>query len=762
MKYVLLSLILFASVSLIGISQESYAEIEQGANYDKQVLQEYPDGSQKIKNTLYLYDRILDGNQYKDYIFSETEYKLKITTSYGFVELDKTSCAFNFNDKFTDSIIAFNSIVDLYDWQTINQINNATCEAYYDIGNKALVAKRYASGIGFMEYKYIFFNGAWKTQLEATNLTSLTDRVFAFDQTIDLNRDSIKWAGETKNLDNFSGQVFDRTFLENNETKLLNLLNGFNYDLDLGFNYLDSISVTDTGTNKSKLVFHFMRNNEILSPNETLIIDPTFTASSPSNQAMMTDNSDTDTCDSSPSSVTLSSGDDVGVYSTGTTPEDCVQQIWEFDITSLPDSANISQVQFDFGVASYVGTPENCDIYGFTVDYAAGAAAIWTDSVTSSVYLNNDATCTTTGDKSVTLGSTANTELQAEALSGDNEWMLGIRYDSFYGRATDGSSHNTKLKTFPTIVGSLTVTYTVANNPDKVTDLTSTSISQTTVNFDWSAPYAGGGGQTIIGYQVNVTNPQTNNPLVFLNDTGSTNSDYLATGLTLGTSYSARVSAWTNNTGEHPLNNATGNVYNFTTSTFNPPGAPTLSATALSDTAIRYISVPGTAGHNATLWYGLRCELNGAGSWTTIISNSSYVSFYEYTGLTLGDVNICQWRDGSVDGFGAYSNNATADLFLAVLQSQRTSEANPDDKLIAFIEMVTNYGGVYFGLGAVPFGVMLIGFMAGKKTVRIFTIATLFLMGIIHASGYFVYPDWYWTLCLLFGIILVMGRMKSD
>ncbi len=194
------------------------------------------------------------------------------------------------------------------------------------------------------------------------------------------------------------------------------------------------------------------------------------------------------------------------------------------------------------------------------------------------------------------------------------------------------------------------------------------------------------------------------------------------------------------------------------------PGQPLLGAHVMSETTTRYQSAPGTEGDNPVIWYSLRCELNGSGGWNTIVSNSSLPASrnYEYTGLVITDDNICQWRDGSIDGWSVWSANASDKLPLMVLSAQRTIADNPDDRLLAFVNFIDGQGGVYFGLGVLPFGIMLIGFMAGKKTVRIFTLATLFLMGMIHASGYYIYPDWYWTICLLFGIILIMGRMKSD
>jgi len=113
--------------------------------------------------------------------------------------------------------------------------------------------------------------------------------------------------------------------------------------------------------------------------------------------------------------------------------------------------------------------------------------------------------------------------------------------------------------------GVVIISYTTLT-PDRITNLSNfTTPTTSTIGLSWTAPSAGGGNQHIIGYQLNVTTPQTNNPLIFVNDTGTTITNYNVTGLTSDTAYSARVSAWTNNTG-HPFNNATGNVFNFTTS----------------------------------------------------------------------------------------------------------------------------------------------------------------------------------------------------
>lgn len=729
-------------IVLIGLTPFAFAEIEKGINFDKEILQTFPNGSQEIKTTILSYDRIKNGELWQDYIFADLGNSLEIKTSKNIIRLDKSTCGFSFHNSnnallFQDSIIAFNSIVDAYTWNQITQINNAVCEAYYDQGNNALVAKRYASGVGFMEYKYIFNSGLWKTQLEATNLTSLTNRVFAFDQTININRDSINFGGSIKNLDNFNGQTFARSWLENNEAKVLDFLNNYYFDLDLGFDYLDSVNVVDSGANSSKLVFHYMRNNQILMPNETLIIDPTYGYTTGTFKAVY---------DTGCNGVVDGTQPTMYIQVDGA---NCFYSGAYFDITSIDDSSTIISATLRYDVVSVASGTETGNIISIEGNLSTMTNQQIEDDIKTGTYFLTSSSNFYTVANDYTLVNNANmiADIQAE-LAIDNEWGVGFLGD-------DTTPTPSTLTDLGTTNIELTLVYTTIPPPNAITDLALDSSTQTTATLSFTAPDLN--GESLINYMLNMTTPQQDAPITTFK-MNATSSPFSVTGLTLGTSYSAQATAFTAGGGNWTY----ANVLNFTTNSFNPPGAPSLGASALSDSALRFTSVRGTAGDNSTIWYGLRCELNEAGSWSTVVSNSSLPSpsIYEYTGLTLGDELICQWRDGSVDGFGEWSNNATDTLQLQVLTAQRTDDTN--DHLLAFINFVTSQGGVYFGLGVIPFAVMLIGFMAGKKTVRIFTLITLSLMGIIHASGYYVYPDWYWTLSLLFGIALVLGRMKSD
>lgn len=430
---------------------------------------------------------------------------------------------------------------------------------------------------------------------------------------------------------------------------------------------------------------------------------------------------------------------------------DCYRAFAEWDISSISTSVLVTDTVFKFERETPSTGGRVCDMWSMEYQPSTSTASqITIDAKDGTEFINATSFCNDLAatNQILDLGSLADSNLQIAITENQSWWAIGISLDD---EGVPVASLGSKITTVGgTPNPTLEITYIGDTYPDAIYDLISTAITQTTVALSFSTPDLQGGNLT--NYLINSTTPHGNPQTFALNTTSLTPT---ITGLSIGTDYSFRASALT-----ELGYNATGNILNITTPFFILPGIPTLTANALSDSAIRYTSISGMIGDNSTIWYSLRCDLNSAG-WSSIISNSSLpvTRSYDYTGLTFGDVNICQWRDGSVDGWSGWSNSATDDLKLQVIQSERQSNADPLKNFEAFID---DMGGFYFGLGLFPFVTMVIGFMAGRKTVRIFTLITLFLMGIIHASGFFIYPDWYWTLSLLLGLVLVLGRQRSD
>lgn len=432
---------------LIGFVPLAFAETEHGKNYDKEIL-ENSNGKLIIKHRLLSYERINPLGTWQDYLYTNYQSYHEIKTATNTIQLDKSTCGFSFYNKdnvhlFGDSIIAFNSIVDQYTWNAVTSVNNASCQAYYDSANHALVAKKYAANVGYMEYKYIFDNGKWKTQLEATNLSSLTNRVFAFDQTIDLKRDTIFFGKQQRNLDNFNGTTFDRTWLETNEGKVLDFLNNFSFDLDQGFEYLDSVKVTDTGPNKSKITFHYMRNNEVLLPNETLIIDPTFAYTSSVWKRYFSDL----TVGGETSCIDLAVGasdfNNQGVLrSTSLASGRCQGYTFQTDISSLPTSITVSSANLRIDVSA-VSSPNGCDVFAVTNNpNTASDATIWADMFAGNQYVSDATECDSTGNnKVIALNSLAYTDIRNLRLASSQNFTFSMVEGNW--NAMSGTSETT-------------------------------------------------------------------------------------------------------------------------------------------------------------------------------------------------------------------------------------------------------------------------------------------------------------------------------
>src|SRR3972149_4215643 len=421
MKYLFFLLIFLIPVGI--------ASAETGKNFD---TVENQDGS--ITWTSHT-ERILNGNSWVDYITTNNANYISIETAYGSVKLDKTTCEFSFYTSgiiggkqpiLVDSIKAQRATFGTESWIDISQINTAACLASVS-GNTLTATKSHT--VGLMEYKYIFTGSSWKTQLEATNLSALIDQKFGFNQTFNLNSDTINYGGSQKNLDNFDGQSFGRTFLENNQAKVIDLLNGHKFDFDLGFANLESVSIMNTGLDKSRLIFTYTHNANILLPNQKKIIDPTFTSNNPALDGYLHDTNNNNLCDGG--TITR---DIVGAilfvirYDSGVA-DDCYRSFIEWDISSIPNNAVITDTDFKFDIQT-VTNPLNCDYMPIMTasPTLATDANLWTDIGDGTAYVNNDATCTTAANnKSIDLGTQGDADVTTRL---QNNWFaIGLKHD---------------------------------------------------------------------------------------------------------------------------------------------------------------------------------------------------------------------------------------------------------------------------------------------------------------------------------------------
>lgn len=634
-------------ILMIGFPLVYAQTVDEGIDYTIEKIEK-----DTYRHTIYSYDRINDNGIWRDYIFTDLGTSLEIKTPHNKIQLDKSSCAFNFFNGngqllFTDSIMAYQSVVDQYSWNAVTQVNNAVCEAYYDENEQSLVAKRHAAGVGTMEYKYIFGYDKWKTQLEATNLSSLTNRVFAFDQTVDLNLDVIKWGGNTKNLDDFSGQTFNRTFLENNQAKMIDFMNGKFFDFDVGFDYLDSVYVLDTGNNKSKLVFHYMRNNEILLPGETLVIDPTY-AQNAARGSYILDTNNNNVCNDTGGTYTNSTNTALYalVYAT-TEANDCIRNWAKFNTSTIPINSTFSSGDIEYITNTAFNTGDLINTYLMDVDPITRTAAQQFDDIDDGTLLGSAVNVAAPNPYTITFDAGDLTALEAKIPGG--YMSFGMRMNNeVQGGATRGSVFDSPTGSTPPV---LTIVYTVPPPPDSITDLAAASVGFTTASLSFTPPNLH--GSSLINYMLNVTTPQQDAPITTFWMNGSS-SPFSVTGLTVGTDYSAQASAYTNKGGNWTF----ANVLNFTTdiTTYNTP--PTnLVARSLSASQIdlQWVAPVGMDNING---YKIQRETPIGTGWSTIVTNTTNTNiYYNNTGLTTNI--IYNYRVYALNGTGASTASNT-------------------------------------------------------------------------------------------------------
>lgn len=627
----------FILVVSLGLSDEfvpevhSIGSIEKGIDYDRELIEVKDDGTKIYRWTSTPEKIKTNFGDYVEYIHSETANSIIIETMQASVTLDKNTCGFSFHDKglidnspvpfHTDSIVPY-SKTPLGNWSVVNQVNDATCQASWN--GSELTATKHSPGVGTISYKYILNNGTWKTLLEATNLTSLTDRIFGFDQTINLNTDVIHFGGSNKNLDNYDNTTFDRTWLENNQKNVVEFLEGYYFDFNDAFDYLDSITVIDSGPNSSQLVFHYMRNGDVLLPNDTLIIDPTYGPTSDSDaEVLFTGLAAAGTCATFTSNATITTTT-IGTGASAASSR-CWRAVAEWNVDSIiaaePDS--IDSANFIVNLSTDTNM-DNCDMYYFDdglgnlsitqkADRAAGTG--------STTILTDDTFCGAIGtDVSVSLPAIALSSITTTINNGDSDVGLGIRGGNDPTRdAVQRTINFNDLR--------LQIEYTTLPRPDAVDDLALVSESFGTVVLSWTEPNLNTGN--LSGYQINYSTPFGNPLTVITNDTGTSTTQTTITGLELGTDYTFGVSAWVEggNNATHPpmswLNVTTGGNFTIGSAVFNQTNNEVLPITfetqSINDTAI-FLNVTFS---NA---FDLACDFN----YKYAINNQTYKDLDSY------------------------------------------------------------------------------------------------------------------------------------
>lgn len=176
-----------------------------------------------------------------------------------------------------------------------------------------------------------------------------------------------------------------------------------------------------------------------------------------------------------------------------------------------------------------------------------------------------------------------------------------------------------------------------SNAPDPVSDLHTNFINNTSVGLAWSQPNLH--KNILSGYQINYTTPSGIPNIILTNNTSTSNTNFIVSGLQLSTSYSFRVGVWTTNSSNpygNILNIQTGTAFvpqNFTIGNIGTTNTGNINATNSLRIPIQYVR---TDTGNSTLLnviypnnFNLSCAFSYEFAQTTKVYQNLPVTIYD-------------------------------------------------------------------------------------------------------------------------------------
>ena len=487
----------------------AYAEIEHGKNFDRELIETNPDGSEVYQWTSSP-ERIFNDGIYENYLFTENNDYLRFESQKVTFEFYKDSCDFKLYDigkvKASPLVESYSTTIAVND----NIINFPVCVIQNITQDNDGVSFDVRRGAATIFYDLSYITGAeWTYSIVGNGVITITE-VCTNCMGIPIDDQRISIAGYTLDTKNDIHGAFDEATQQGND---------------------------------------FWIKYEAVS-NGVIIIDPVFGFDGGAIATIDVTASAGAACSNtangkSTAFLQIDRGD-----SGGSNP--CSYSGMQYDVSSIDDIATVSEVKFALDATSLNAGGLTCQLTPMAVDISSASDQdILDDIKDGSAYQTAWTGCQSLARNELTLGSTANSDVEA-TLTGDDLFTLGILYDDM---TRDGTRYTTVSSPFVT---ELEITYISIPHPDRVDDLTSTDIGYNTVNLDWTQPNLNTGNLT--GYQVNYTTPWSSTVnTIITNDTHSSDTDAEVTGLSELTPYSFRIGVWTESS------NMTGNVLNITT-----------------------------------------------------------------------------------------------------------------------------------------------------------------------------------------------------
>jgi hypothetical protein len=449
----------------------------------------------------------------------------------------------------------------------------------------------------------------WETILTPTNTLPASYSIKPIERISGISADNIV-VGKTA----FTGNATLSSQIINQTSSVITIHKGsksFMFDENNALTNFKQLNITKTSSGFS-LSADYGNNIPVLSTNQKFTIDPTFGYSSGTLYPLSDASSSSTSCSTS---GIFNNGHsyiiaEIPASSDGSTV--CYLGDDRWNISSIPSNAititsTTLKVNFTGGTNAI-----NCDYVQMTHDpNTATVSQQWTDITTNTAYVSNDAQCTTVGNgKTITLGSTANTDVKNQLSAG---WFAtGFRLNPM---VRDSLLHSSFIGSSTSNV-QLQIVYTVPS-PAAPTLQKSNTVNSTAITSTWTSST----GAT--WYQLNRTSPASGATFVQAANTSSTT--FTNTGLTAGTQYLYKVFAG-NSSGTSPASNTKSN---YTTNV-----APTaLTFTGMTKTTAR---ITWTNPSGNFTGFKIEKESPTGGGFSTVVANTgNNTNHYDLTSLAL-------------------------------------------------------------------------------------------------------------------------------
>ena len=311
---------------------------------------------------------------------------------------------------------------------------------------------------------------------------------------------------------------------------------------------------------------------------------------------------------------------------------------------------------------------------------------------------------------------------------------------------------------------------TTGDIPGTVTNLSTPDQTTSTIDLTWSAPSAN--GSPLTGYRLNYTTPHGTASTILVNNTNSTSTNYVVSGLTYATNYTFRVSAW-NAVGKGPVSNTLNTQTDGDTFTV---GSIVVNQTNTDIVDIRFerIDINDTAlflnvTYSST--FDLACDFTYKfarinQTYTNLdnvtISSGIVESSFLFTGVDNEIIDVLCWDQDSAHvpsaSVGAGAGNYTHAGRYIITQSQFPLQ----DQINNFRNGVYGTEGRIGVLDFITLGVIIvsmIGFNRVNETVGV--VFNIILLGVLAYFEVIVLPT------IIFGvlatvIVLVVSTTKKD